>query len=87
MRVGLVIVGLRPANGITATGMADTYIYTDAVRSPNLGRCWRDRHLTNFISVGQFISLVAQVALESEGGSDVSIWSSVFPNCFHFQNW
>lgn len=84
MRVGLVIVGFRPASGITATEMADTYIYTDAVRHMVLSGSWCDRHLTNLISVGQFISLMALVELVSEGKSDVSIWSSVFPNVFPF---
>ncbi len=46
----------------------------------------RSASLTDLDSVGQFISLVALVALKSEGKSDVSIWSSVFPNCFHFPN-
>ena len=35
MRVGLVIVGFRPANGITATGMADTVSIRERFQTPN----------------------------------------------------
>jgi hypothetical protein len=67
------------------------YLYegrgTTAVRHPGLRSGWHDRRLTDSDSVGNLIAMVALVVSASEGRSDVSIWSSVFPKCFHFQNW